>query len=93
LAAADALLTGFAGGTFNIGRGVGSSVLEVIELARTITGHDIPATIVERREGDPARVVAAVEAVDQALGFRTSRDLEEMISSAWAAWPVKAARV
>ena len=89
LAAADALAGGFAGGTFNIGRGVGSSVLEVIELTRTITGRDIPSVVVERRAGDPARVVAAVEANERALSFRTTRDLTEMIESAWEAWQRK----
>lgn len=89
LAAADALSSGFEGGTFNIGRGVGSSVHEVIQQTREITGLDISSTVVDRRTGDPARVVADVEAIHQALGFRTRRDLGEMIASAWAAWQVQ----
>lgn len=86
LVAADALSSGFPGGTFNIGRGEGSSVHEVIQQTRAITGLDISSTVVDRRAGDPARVVADVEAIRQALGFSTRRDLGEMIDSAWAAW-------
>lgn len=89
LAAADALASGFAGGTFNIGCGVGSSVHEVIELSRTITGQQIPSVVTDRRKGDPARVVADVSAIEQQLGFRTTRDLEEMVHSAWAAWQLR----
>ena len=43
---------------FNLGNGVGYSVREVIETARRVTGHPIPATEVPRRAGDPARLVA-----------------------------------
>ena len=93
LVAADALAAGFEGGTFNIGRGVGSSVLEVIDLTREITGCEIPVSVVDRREGDPARVVAAVEEIQRGLSFTTSRDLAEMISSAWSAWPQPVGRV
>ena len=44
---------------FNLGNGVGYSVREVIETARKVTGHSIPAVEIERRAGDPARLVAS----------------------------------
>jgi UDP-glucose 4-epimerase len=86
LRAADALVDGYGGGTFNIGRGEGSSVLEVVDVVREVTGVDVPHRVVERRPGDPARIVASAEAIERELGFRTSRDLREMVSSAWEAW-------
>ena len=46
---------------FNLGNGVGYSVREVIETARKVTGHPIPATETPRRAGDPARIVASSE--------------------------------
>lgn len=69
---------------FNLGNGVGYSVREVIETARAVTGHPIPAVEVERRAGDPARLVASSEKARRVLGWRPTHDsLEEIISSAW----------
>jgi UDP-glucose 4-epimerase len=89
LRAANALVEGYSGGTFNVGCGTGSSVLEVIDVVREVTGVDVPHQVVERRPGDPARIVASVEAIDKELGFRTARDLREMVLSAWQAWQVR----
>lgn len=69
---------------FNLGNGVGYSVREVIETARKITGHPIPATETSRRAGDPARLVASSEKAKKILGWKPVHDsLEEIISSAW----------
>lgn len=69
---------------FNLGNGVGYSVREVIETARKVTGHPIPATETSRRAGDPARLVASSEKAKSALGWKPVHDsLEEIIASAW----------
>ena len=69
---------------FNLGNGVGYSVREVIETARKVTGHPIPATETSRRTGDPARLVASSEKAKSVLGWKPVHDsLEEIISSAW----------
>lgn len=69
---------------FNLGNGVGYSVREVIETARTVTGHPIPATETPRRAGDPARLVASSDKAKQVLGWNPVHDsLEEIIASAW----------
>lgn len=69
---------------FNLGNGVGYSVREVIETARKVTGHPIPATETSRRAGDPARLVASSEKAKKILGWKPVHDsLEEIISSAW----------
>lgn len=69
---------------FNLGNGVGYSVREVIETARKVTGHPIPATESSRRAGDPARLVASSEKAKSVLGWKPVHDsLEEIISSAW----------
>ena len=69
---------------FNLGNGVGYSVREVIETARKVTGHPIPATESSRRAGDPARLVASSEKAKKILGWKPVHDsLEEIISSAW----------
>lgn len=69
---------------FNLGNGVGYSVREVIETARKVTGHAIPAVETERRIGDPARLVASSEKARKILGWNPVHDsLEEIIASAW----------
>ena len=69
---------------FNLGNGVGYSVREVIETARKVTRHPIPATETSRRAGDPARLVASSEKAKSVLGWKPVHDsLEEIIASAW----------
>ncbi|MDZ5473800.1 UDP-glucose 4-epimerase GalE [Bacillus sp. 31A1R] len=71
-------------GTYNLGNGNGFSVKEVIEAARKVTGHEIPAVIAERREGDPARLVASSEKAMTELGWKPQyTSLEIMIETAW----------
>ena len=69
---------------FNLGNGVGYSVREVIDTARKVTGHPIPAVETPRRAGDPARLVASSEKARQVLGWKPEHaSLEEIIASAW----------
>jgi len=69
---------------FNLGSGEGYSVKEMIEAARTVTGHKIPSKICERRAGDPARLIASSAKIEQELGWtRTYKTVDEIISSAW----------
>ncbi|MDX6198434.1 MAG: UDP-glucose 4-epimerase [Actinomycetota bacterium] len=86
LAAAQALDDGAQPATYNIGRGEGSSVLDVIEVIGKVTGLDATPEFVDRRPGDPARIVAAVDRIRDGLGFTATRDLENMVQSAWTAW-------
>ena len=68
----------------NLGTGTGYSVLEVVEAARKVTGHAIPARIVERRPGDPPELVSGgTRALDE-LGWKPARPgLEDIVSDAW----------
>lgn len=69
---------------FNLGNGVGYSVREVIETARKVTGHPIPAMETPKRAGDPARLVASSEKARTILGWNPEHDsLEEIIADAW----------
>src|SRR5215510_12791872 len=69
---------------YNLGSGNGYSVREVIETARQVTGHPIPADELPRRPGDPARLVASSERIKRELGWKPKHDnLYEIISSAW----------
>jgi UDP-glucose 4-epimerase len=69
--------------TVNVGTGVGASVVEVIETARRITGRPIPAVAAPRREGDPAAIWADTTRAEQVLGWRATRNLDDIVASAW----------
>ena len=69
---------------FNLGNGIGFSVKEVIETARKVTGHPIPALISPRRAGDPAKLIASSEKARKILGWKPEHtELEEIIATAW----------
>ena len=68
----------------NLGTGQGSSVRQVVDMARRITGHAIPSTDRPRRAGDPPALVAAPQRAAAALGWRPRRSsLDEILGSAW----------
>jgi UDP-glucose 4-epimerase len=70
---------------YNLGSGNGYSVREVIETARQVTGHPIPAKELPRRPGDSARLVASSAKIKNELGWKPRHDnLQEIIASAWA---------
>jgi UDP-glucose 4-epimerase len=69
---------------FNLGNGRGFSVREVIESARRVTGHPIPAEIHPRRSGDPAALVASSEKAIRELGWKPRyTQLDEILRTAW----------
>ena len=82
--AVEYLMKGGESNVFNLGNGVGYSVREVIETARRVTGHPIPAVEIPRRAGDPARLVASGEKAKTVLGWEPKiTSLEDIIRSAW----------
>lgn len=71
-------------GTYNLGNGNGFTVKEVIEVAREVTGHPIPAQIENRRAGDPAVLIASSDkAITELLWTPKYNKLEDIIQSAW----------
>lgn len=78
------LLEGGKSNIFNLGNGVGFSVKEVVETARKVTGHPIPAKEEERRAGDPSTLIASRKKAKEILGWNPQfDDLETIISTAW----------
>lgn len=69
---------------YNLGNGTGFSVREVIDACRRVTGHEIPAVVAPRRDGDPAVLVASSDRARAELGFKPQHtDLDEIVSDAW----------
>jgi UDP-glucose 4-epimerase len=69
---------------YNLGNGQGFTVKEVLQAAREVTGHPIPAVVGPRRPGDPAVLVASSERIRRELGWRPRfPDLHAIVASAW----------
>lgn len=85
-ASADAPVGSLAG-TYNVGRGQGSSVREVMETVAAVTGKPLQPRAVARRAGDPAMLVAKADRIAAELGWTAEFGLREMVASAWDAWP------
>ncbi len=70
--------------TYNLGNGAGFSVREVIEVAREVTGHPIPAVEAERRAGDPEVLIASSDRIQAELGWAPQfPDLHSIVAHAW----------
>jgi UDP-glucose 4-epimerase len=84
LLALESLLNGGGNSTYNLGNSTGYSVRQIIDTARQITGHPIPAITAERREGDPAILIADSSLIRAELGWQPRyENIEDIIRSAW----------
>jgi UDP-glucose 4-epimerase len=83
--ALEALASGVPSAVYNLGcGGEGYTVREVIDVARDVTGRDIPLRIGPRRPGDPAVLVASSERIGRELSWRPAQsDLVAIVTSAW----------
>ncbi len=71
-------------GHYNLGTGNGYSVKQIIDVSRKVTGHAIPADIVERRPGDPPKLIGCSELAKKELGWKPRfENVEAVIQSAW----------
>lgn len=71
--------------TCNLGNGAGYSVKEVVQAAREVTGHPIPAWVAPRRPGDAPILVADASTAHRILGWSPQiPELRDIIASAWA---------
>jgi UDP-glucose 4-epimerase len=70
---------------YNLGcGGDGYTVREVIDVAKDVTGRDIPVKVAARRAGDPAFLVASSERIKTELGWQPQfQDLRLIVESAW----------
>jgi len=75
---------------YNLGSGSGASVLEIMSTVAKVTGIAFQPEILDRRPGDPARIVASGELARRDLDWATRHTLEDMVASAWSAWQTAA---
>ena len=69
--------------TYNLGTGVGHSVLEIIHTFEEVSGKPVPYTITERRPGDVAASWADVSKAEATFGWKAQRSLAEMCRDSW----------
>ncbi len=87
VAAMDFVKTSESGFTaINIGTGTGASVLEVLNMMQEVIGKEISPLHADRRAGDPPALVADVSKAKEILNWSSSRDLKDIVESAWEAW-------
>lgn len=78
LAMADGAVSGE---VFNVGRGEGASVLQMVAAVGRALGRDLPHETAPRRPGDPSEVVACADRIRERLGWRARYDLDEIVRS------------
>lgn len=82
--AVDRLMNGGESAIYNLGNGTGFSVKEIVDIARNVTGHPIPAEVAPRRAGDPAVLIASSERAMKELGWTPKfNKVETIIETAW----------
>lgn len=78
------LMNGGESRIYNLGNGTGFSVKEMINIARKVTGHEIPAKVAPRRAGDPAVLIASSEKAMEELNWKPKfNSVETIIETAW----------
>ena len=78
------LQNGGASERFNLGNERGTSVLEVIEAVKKVTGRDFKVTLSDRRSGDPATLVGSSDKVKAVLGWEPQyAEIETIVEHAW----------
>ena len=76
-------------GFFNLGTGGGTSVREVVDCCRRVTGREIAVQEKPRRPGDPPRLIASSDRIREELGWTPKfQKIETIVESAWA-WHLK----
>ncbi|PHR94175.1 MAG: UDP-glucose 4-epimerase GalE [Robiginitomaculum sp.] len=77
------LLGGELGGAYNLGTGTGTTVKELVEMIRKISGEAFPVAESERRDGDSSVLVADRSKAKKELGWVPKRGLEQIVQDAW----------
>lgn len=72
------------GDFFNLGNTIGTSVLEVVESVKRVTGKEFPVTLSDRRQGDPARLVGSSDKARKVLGWEPKYgEIDVIVAHAW----------
>lgn len=81
--AVEHLLAGGASATVNLGTGTGTSLAELLDVVRAVSGRDLPVASGPRRAGDAPALVADNRRAKELLGWEPKRSIEDIVASAW----------
>lgn len=70
---------------YNVGTGEGSSVMEVIDRIKAVSGLNFDVKISKRRAGDPPKLIASNEKISKDFGWSAEHGLQQIVESAWRA--------
>ncbi|RIY26456.1 UDP-glucose 4-epimerase GalE [Bifidobacteriaceae bacterium WP021] len=71
---------------FNVGTGKGTSVREIVDEVRRVTGLPFKETVLDRRAGDPPQLIGSTKRINEEMGWHARYDVKDIVESAWAAW-------
>ncbi|MEV4419443.1 UDP-glucose 4-epimerase GalE [Patulibacter sp. NPDC049589] len=72
---------------YNVGRGEGVSVRQIVETILAVVGEEaLGYDVAPRRGGDPAKIVGSARLIERDFGWKPARDLRTMVEGAWEAW-------
>ena len=71
---------------FNVGTGEGTSVRQIVDEVKKVTGLPFTEAVMARRAGDPPHLIGSPKRINEELGWHAKYDVEDIVKSAWDAW-------
>lgn len=71
---------------FNVGTGEGTSVRQIVDEVKKVTGLPFTEAVQARRPGDPAQLIGSPKRINSELNWHAKYNVEDIVKSAWAAW-------
>lgn len=72
--------------TFNVGTGIGTSVRQIVEGLRDVSGLDFPIKVGERRAGDPPQLIGDTTRIQEEFDWHAKYGVDDILESSWEAW-------
>ena len=71
---------------FNVGTGEGTSVRQIVDEVKKVTGLPFAEAVMARRAGDPPHLIGSPKRINEEMGWHAKYDVEDIVKSAWDAW-------
>ena len=71
---------------FNVGTGEGTSVRQIVDEVKKVTGLPFEETVMARRAGDPPHLIGSPKRINEEMGWHAQYNVEDIVKSAWDAW-------
>ena len=71
---------------FNVGTGEGTSVRQIVDEVKKVTGLPFTETVMPRRAGDPPHLIGSPKRINEEMGWHAKYDVEDIVESAWNGW-------